>query len=350
MPASIKGKEILVKDEREGSQLYNKGYFGTPQPGGSLKLEIAEALYLLEAGRLEIRRNRNKVGKRELILLGERTHSNFEVSYLVYRDLRQRGYVVKPGVAPMDLRVFPRGGGPGSTPSEYWVCGISERSVFDIEGLLSRVKEANAVRKRLILAIVDEESDLTYYRARLLDPRGKVEPFKSKGEAEVLFLGDRAVVLNEDDAKMLHETQSFGKIVGSSLQLSLLETAFLLKRNAVEVRNSKTGRKIGLGRLIEEAAKVQPDFKLRLRVYENLKERGIIVKTGFKYGSHFRAYKGYPDKHHARYLVHSLPSGYKGMWPEISRAVRLAHGVKKEIVFGRVGEGIEYISLKRVKP
>ncbi len=67
-----------------------------------------------------------------------------------------------------------------------------------------------------------------------------------------------------------------------------------------------------------------------------MKGKGLLVKTGFKYGSHFRAYEGDPSKQHARYLVHAVPEDYTAMWPEVSRAVRLAHGVKKEILLGRV--------------
>ena len=88
----------------------------------------------------------------------------------------------------------------------------------------------------------------------------------------------------------------------------------------------------------------------RLRAYEDLTARGVISKTGFKYGAHFRAYEGDPEVHHAKYLVHVVPKGHRGAWPEISRAVRLAHGVKKQILFGEVGDGVRYVKLERVRP
>jgi tRNA-intron endonuclease len=89
---------------------------------------------------------------------------------------------------------------------------------------------------------------------------------------------------------------------------------------------------------------------LRLRAYEDLTARGVIPKTGFKYGSHFRAYEGDPEAHHAKYLVHVVPKGHRGAWPEISRAVRLAHGVKKQILFGEIGDEVRYVKLERVRP
>jgi len=85
-------------------------------------------------------------------------------------------------------------------------------------------------------------------------------------------------------------------------------------------------------------------------VYRDLRSRGVVVKTGFKYGTHFRAYEGDPEKIHARYLVHSLPADYRGGWPEVSRAVRLAHGVKKHLVLASCGESIAYVHLERVRP
>lgn len=158
------------------------------------------------------------------------------------------------------------------------------------------------------------------------------------------------MVVEEDEAAALSRAGFYGKIVGRRLQLSLLETAYLLKRREIELRNADTDRTVGLPRLLREARRVQPDFDLRLRVYDDLRARRIVAKTGFKYGSHFRAYDGNPETHHAKYLVHALPAGYRGMWPEVSRAVRLAHGVKKQLLFAAAGETIAYLRLERVRP
>jgi tRNA-intron endonuclease len=97
--------------------------------------------------------------------------------------------------------------------------------------------------------------------------------------------------------------------------------------------------------------KLQPDIKLRLIVFKDLKKRGLIVKTGFKFGAHFRAYEKKPDETHAEYLVHVVEKNFKSIWAEISRAVRLAHTVNKEIVFARVDKNkIDYIKFGRLRP
>jgi tRNA-intron endonuclease len=217
--------------------------------------------------------------------------------------------------------------------------------------MAAQIKGVLKARKKLLLGIVDEEGDLTYYQARLVRPKGKIKPKTYKTKADALFFGDRVVVLEKEEADNLHDSEFFGKFMGEGLQLSLIETAYLMEMGALNVRDAKSGRKINLTQFTKKALKVQPDFDLRLKIYKDLKKKNMIVKTGFKYGTHFRVYKGDPETDHALYLVHSVSSDYHSTWPEISRAVRLAHGVKKELLLGRLKKNnAEYIRLKRMRP
>lgn len=352
MPGRLRGQDIIVDDGAEASQIYNKGYFGSPQSGGGLKLNLIEAIYLTEAGKLKVRKGGQTQNLDRLFRMGNKLVENFEINYTVYRDLRQRGYVVKKGSVPLDFRVLPRGGIPGKNPSKFWVLAMSERSEFDIRRMVKIVNKVRKAKKTLLLAVVDEESDITYYRTKVVKPRGHVGDDADGILAEALFLRDRVLVLDECEAQVLHNVEFFGKLVGSGLQLSLLETAFLMDRGLIKVRSASTGRFMRLETFKREARKAQPDFDLRLQVYSDLKNKGVLVKTGFKYGSHFRAYTGDPENNHAKYLIHSIPEEYVGMWAEISRAVRLAHGVKKEILLGhkKGEERVEYLRLRRVRP
>lgn len=342
---------VIIADEVEASQIYNKGYHGQPQSGGSLKLSLIEALYLFEAGRLEIKKNNRKMKFVSLFRMANNLYPDFEIKYIVYRDLRSRGYVVKPDIQTAHFRVFPRGGRPSKTPSKFWVYAASERGMFEMEDMVERIKSVLKARKKLLIGIVDEEGDLTYYQGRLVRPKGRVKPKVYEYRADALFLRDRVMVLDAEEANILHDSEFFGKFIGDELQLSLLETAYLLEMDALTVRNAKTGRKITLRGFKTKARQIQSDFDMRLTIYKDLKSKGLIVKTGFKYGTHFRVYKGNPDKQHALYLVHAVAPTYVSTWPEISRAVRLAHGVKKEMLLGRImNDAAEYIRLKRVRP
>ncbi len=352
MSGLLEGDEVTISDQAEASQIHNKGYYGVPQTGGGLKLSLMEAAYLVDSGRLEVTSKRGSMlTAGNLLRIAHKAAEGFEIRYLVYRELRQRGYIVKMGQPPLDFRVFPRGGAPNKTASKWWVAAISERSTFDLGDLLDNIDRASQIRKRLLLAVVDEESDVTYYEVRRHTPAGRLKKVSLNREAHGIVMADRVIIADMEDTDLLRREHCFGKMIGNLLQLSLIEAVFLMELGALKIRDGKSNRAVGIETLKKRARKLQPDFDLRLTAFKDLKGKGLIVKTGFKYGSHFRAYEGDPDKNHAKYLVHAVPERYKAMWPEVSRAVRLAHGVRKDILLGRVSsEDVEYVSLTRHRP
>src|SRR3989442_5631798 len=146
MAGELREGRVVVDDSGEGSALYNRGFFGRPQPGGGVELNLLEAVYLVEAGRLEIRRRGKPVSVRELFRAANAAIDAFEIRYLVYRDLRARGYVVAAGDGPVDFQVYPRGGAPKKTPSKDWVPAVRERAVSDPAGLLYPARGAAPAR------------------------------------------------------------------------------------------------------------------------------------------------------------------------------------------------------------
>ncbi|MDI6887338.1 MAG: tRNA-intron lyase [Candidatus Thermoplasmatota archaeon] len=352
MPGELIKDYVLIRDEKEASRIYNKGYYGEVKSGGSLKLALIEATFLAELGRIEVFKSSQKLELKDLVLYATELYKGFEIKYTVYRDFRQRGYVIKgfKEIEGIDFEAYPRGGAPNKTKSKFLLAAISERTKFKIEELTKLLENAKRARKQLLLGIVDEEGDLTYYRVAKVKPKSKVEFQKPSKVAEATFLKDRSIVWNSAQAEELLKTEFYGKSLGKALQLSLTETSYLLEKDLLEVKDAKTMKPLTFDTLFNKSKKLQPGFELSFKAYKDMKKRGLLVKTGFKYGTHFRVYDDLPDKVHARYLAHAVPQDYISTWPEISRAVRLAHGVKKEILFARVGEKVEYLRLGRVRP
>ena len=110
---------------------------------------------------------------------------------------------------------------------------------------------------------------------------------------------------------------------------------------------SVDGKTLSAADLHAASVDVQPDFDLRYAAYRDLVARKLVVKTGFKYGTHFRVYLGGVKEAHAPYLVHCLAEGREVPWAEAAGFVRLAHGVKKEMLFASGGS---YLRLLRTKP
>jgi tRNA-intron endonuclease len=144
-------------------------------------------------------------------------------------------------------------------------------------------------------------------------------------------------------------SRGFGEREGERLELSLLEGLYLLERGTLSIREGErdlTFRDLS-DRLGEE------DLHLRYRVYRDLRERGYIVRTGLKFGAHFRVYgRGEFLDGHSRFLVHAVPENASLSFPEVSRAVRLAQGVKKSFLFAVVDDegDITYLSVNRLLP
>ena len=341
---------VIVKSQKEGSQLYNRGNYGYPMSGGGLELDLSEALYLLESKRLEVTLDGETVTFEELFNHASSILENFDINYLVYRDMRSRGFIVKAESGTFDLSVFPRGMTMSNSRPIYMVRAVSERSSFDIATYTGEVSETETRGKELLYGVVDEEGDVTYYKMSHRDPRGDVPPGEKMERTQGRLVRDRVFVFDPADSLILRESGFYGKMIENVLQLSLIEACYLVKRKEISVYSSQTGKKMSLSSLKEFGRKTQDEFDLRLKAYTDLRSRGLVVKTGFKYGTHFRAYEGSPDDSHARYLFHVVDASNRTMWPEISRAVRLSGGVKKEFLFCRIGESVEYLEFKWFRP
>lgn len=349
MPGELRDNSVFIDDVREASQTYSKGNFGYPLSGGALELDLVEAVFLVQCGRLEVIHKGRSLSFAELFEKASEAVPGFDIKFLVFRDLRERGFIVKPESGNFDLCVYPRGMSPSKSSPLYMVCAVSERSAPDIGEFMEETAQSEGRGKQLLYGVVDEEGDLTYYKMAVLDPHGDLDPDGLLPSVEGRLLSDCIFVFDKDSGERLYSKAFFGKAQAGMLQLSLIEGCYLLHVGALNLYGPG-GKKVTEKDLIALGEKHQDEFTLRLKTYTDLRRRGMVVKTGFKYGAHFRVYERSPDDCHARYLVHAVPVSDQAMWPDISRTVRLSGGVKKQILFCRVGRELEYLEFKWFRP
>ena len=127
---------------------------------------------------------------------------------------------------------------------------------------------------------------------------------------------------------------------GRQSKLDFFETIFIAKHMGVGVVSVATSRKVTPLQLIKQVAKKREYAKQLYDVYEDWRLKGYVVKSGFKFGSHFRIYfpgaspvKG-EEWIHSKHVLHVFPKEEKLLISEWSRAVRVAHGVKKTFILG----------------
>ncbi len=180
------------------SEIFENGYFGIWTADGSLCLEPEEILLLLDRGRIEVinASTKENISSEDLVIHFTKMNRNFWSRYLVYKDLRNRGYVVTIGTritAP--FRIYSRGGKPGESVSKKVIYPIPEGEDIDLDLLDQIVKQAKIDRKKLLLSVIDRLGDVTYYQASQLELeyneleyeyKDEISPSPDNGNVDVL--------------------------------------------------------------------------------------------------------------------------------------------------------------------
>lgn len=335
MKATIDG--MSVRMGKEGRVLYDQSGYGRQEAEG-LRLTSQEALYLVYRQKIEI-----SGSNFDSLFSAFAEQPGFLRSFLVYRDLRERGYVVQTG--PHDFRVFRRGEKPGIGESLYLVRVLSERDPILFGKLIEEVVASRNMRKQYVLAVVDDEDELTYYEIKL---QKLPETCNSRHEISLqhaFLVGKTALVCIPPVSEL--EKAGFGKRLDEErLLLSPVELLYLTKTGIVDLK--KEAKVVSRSKYSSLAGEADRELSVKERVYTELREHGLIPRTGYKFGHHFRVYCG--QNIHSDLLVHAVEKDAELPMSAISRSVRLAHSVKKKMFFGAVhSSGIQFVEFARIK-
>jgi tRNA-intron endonuclease len=159
---------INIEDNQKAIAINQKSHFGKIE-GDVLELSLIEATYLLEKGRLNIYNDDEKIDLKYLksLIRNKQIHDK----YIVFRDLKDRGYIIKAGFKyGSEFRLYERGNSPGEGHSQYLVKIIDEFENLKVSDISSYARVAHGVKKNLLLAIIDEDNDITYYTLKWIRP------------------------------------------------------------------------------------------------------------------------------------------------------------------------------------
>ena len=344
----LKNNQIHIRKSHDIGRLYTKSHIGTLVGPNLLQLNLLEGIFLLDERKIIIFQGKKQVHFSDLLKLAVQEISEFETKYLVFKDLRTRGHAITL-LDDTSFVAFQKYKTKNTAVPSCVIAAFSERDLLDIDIIQELIEKYTTMDNVLWFALVDEEGDITYYSVSPVDLKGRI-PEHHYPLGSCVLLKNRLIVFDKKVGELLLKTEFYGKPFGELLQLSFVEGLYLLENNVLEIFTTD-GKKLSKAQCIHLMQKHQPDIVERLLVFKNLKQRGLLVKTGFKFGSHFRAYTKQPDKTHAEYLVHVVEKGFTSIWAEISRAIRLAHSVNKEFIFACVGgSSIKYIKLGRLRP
>ena len=162
---------LIVWDPAKGSELYKLGYYGKPvgisKPKAGdfdvpLILDLMEGLYLVEKKIINVTESpeKIKVGFAKLKKRAKKLYDNFDRKYAVYRDLRDQGLIVTPGIKyGCDFAVYKHG--PGVDHAPYMISVKKTKDEITATDIVKAGRLATTVRKRFILAVPDLEPEGT---------------------------------------------------------------------------------------------------------------------------------------------------------------------------------------------
>jgi tRNA-intron endonuclease len=150
----------FFSNKTEAFDLASQSSFGELK-SGKVIYSIYEVLYLLETGKAELLNSKNKkISFRELMSKNSKNH----IYYLVFKDLRDKGMIVKEGLKfGTDFRIYNKGEKPGKAHAKYLLYVVSSKTKLNLHDFAAKTRISHATNKKLLLAIVDSEEDINYY-------------------------------------------------------------------------------------------------------------------------------------------------------------------------------------------
>ncbi|MGB9756617.1 MAG: tRNA-intron lyase [Candidatus Bathyarchaeales archaeon] len=159
---------------------------------------------------------------------------------------------------------------------------------------------------------------------------------------DVEFIENFLIVWNPKEGSELYKKGFYGKPLGIPkpkipefevpLILDLMEGLYLAEKGIINIYEGPEKKKVGLKKLRQKARQLYDEFDEKYAVYRHLRDNGLIVTPGIKFGCDFAVYKHGPGIEHAPYMVSVKSASSEITATEIVKAGRLATTVRKRFI------------------
>jgi len=169
--AELVNDRLVVWDIEGSRALYKMGYYGKPigipKPKGfdfeaPLTLDLIEGLYLSKRGTIRVVKGNKRIGPAALERIARRYHDRFDLKYKVFENLRDKQYIVGPGIKfGCDFAVYEHGPGVDHAPFLIEVRETGDQ--LTAADLVRAGRLATTVKKRFVFSVVDKKTGSTHY-------------------------------------------------------------------------------------------------------------------------------------------------------------------------------------------
>lgn len=170
--AELSGDKVITEISDSSRNLYEQSRYGTLLENGKVQLSLIESLYLMERSTIEIYKTKSKkMSFEDFTKKAKKLEPNFWVRYCIFKDIRNRGYIIKTALKfGADFRVYDRGVKPGEDHAKWIVYPVYEGSTLTWYEFAAKNRVAHSTRKRLLIGVVDDENSVSYWEVRWMRP------------------------------------------------------------------------------------------------------------------------------------------------------------------------------------
>jgi tRNA-intron endonuclease len=161
MQGELIENRIIIWNDNDARSLFTDQYYGKPigiakpkpeEINVPLILDLIEGYYLQEKSVITVFRLKKKITKQQLLQICRSEYHDFDKKYLVYKDFREKKYIVNPGIKfGCDFAVYQRG--PGIDHAPYLVQVYNKTDSISSTGVVLAGRLATSVKKHFILAV-----------------------------------------------------------------------------------------------------------------------------------------------------------------------------------------------------
>jgi len=160
--AHLTGDKI-TSNTQEAFSLNEKSFFGE-KLSGIIEYSPIESLFLISQDKMSILTGKKEISFRDLLKKLKRHDKKIETKLSVFSDLRKKGYILKSALKfGAEFRVYDLGAAPDSAHARWLLFTAKESQDLKWHEFSAKSRVAHSTKKSLLIAIVDEECDVSYY-------------------------------------------------------------------------------------------------------------------------------------------------------------------------------------------
>ncbi len=161
----------VTSNSSEAHALYQKSHFGE-KLNQKILYSIYETLFLVQENKMQAINFRNiPLTENQLLKKFTKLNKNFQENYTVFKDLRKKSYIVKTALKfGAEFRVYEKGKQVTKSHSKWLCYPTQENQSIKWQDFAAKNRVAHSTKKNLLIAIVDEENQISYYEIKWTQP------------------------------------------------------------------------------------------------------------------------------------------------------------------------------------